>query len=195
MKICNICKKEKELEDFNKDRCKKDGYMNFCKECRSKKHLLNKENNNKKSKEYYTKNKKVLNLKNKEYIQKNKEIISKKWKEYRKKNQKRNSMMSLIYQTNRRKSDPLYKLVGDIRSLILISFKKQGFSKKSKTFKILGCTSIEFKLHLEKQFKIHRTLSFEDYKLASFDLKKNNRKKDDAFDAIGMAICGALKTY
>jgi len=29
----------------------------------------------------------------------------------------------------------------------------------------------------------------------SFDLKKNNRKKDDAFDALGVAICGALKTY
>ncbi len=28
-----------------------------------------------------------------------------------------------------------------------------------------------------------------------FDLKKNNRKKDDAFDAIGVAICAAIKTY
>jgi len=29
----------------------------------------------------------------------------------------------------------------------------------------------------------------------SFDLTKNNRKKDDAFDALGVAICAALKTY
>jgi len=29
----------------------------------------------------------------------------------------------------------------------------------------------------------------------NFDLKKNNRKKDDAFDAIGIAICAAIKTY
>jgi len=29
----------------------------------------------------------------------------------------------------------------------------------------------------------------------SFDLTKNNRKKDDAFDALGMAICAAIKTY
>jgi crossover junction endodeoxyribonuclease RuvC len=29
----------------------------------------------------------------------------------------------------------------------------------------------------------------------NFDLKKNNRKKDDAFDALGMAICITLKTY
>ena len=31
--------------------------------------------------------------------------------------------------------------------------------------------------------------------IKSFDLKKNNRKKDDAFDALGMAICAALKSY
>lgn len=28
-----------------------------------------------------------------------------------------------------------------------------------------------------------------------FDLKKNNRKKDDAFDALGLAICAAVKSY
>jgi crossover junction endodeoxyribonuclease RuvC len=31
--------------------------------------------------------------------------------------------------------------------------------------------------------------------LESFDMKKNNRKKDDAFDALGMAICASYKSY
>lgn len=31
--------------------------------------------------------------------------------------------------------------------------------------------------------------------LDSFDLKKNYRKKDDAFDALGVAICAATKAY
>ena len=31
--------------------------------------------------------------------------------------------------------------------------------------------------------------------LSKFDMKKNNRKKDDAFDALGMAICASLKSY
>jgi len=31
--------------------------------------------------------------------------------------------------------------------------------------------------------------------ISSFNLKENNRKKDDAFDALGVAICAALKTY
>jgi len=31
--------------------------------------------------------------------------------------------------------------------------------------------------------------------LKKFDLKKNFRKKDDAFDALGLAICGAIKSF
>jgi crossover junction endodeoxyribonuclease RuvC len=31
--------------------------------------------------------------------------------------------------------------------------------------------------------------------LKKFDLKKNFRKKDDAYDAIGVAICAAIKSY
>jgi crossover junction endodeoxyribonuclease RuvC len=31
--------------------------------------------------------------------------------------------------------------------------------------------------------------------LKKFDLKENNRKKDDAFDALGIAICASIKSY
>ena len=31
--------------------------------------------------------------------------------------------------------------------------------------------------------------------LNSFDMKKNYRKKDDAFDALGAAVCALLKAY
>lgn len=39
-----------------------------------------------------------------------------------------------------------------IRYLIYISIKKQGYTKRSRTYKILGCTYEEFKIHLENQF-------------------------------------------
>jgi hypothetical protein len=39
-----------------------------------------------------------------------------------------------------------------ISSLIFNSLKKQGYTKLSKTFRILGCTYSEFKNTLEKQF-------------------------------------------
>jgi crossover junction endodeoxyribonuclease RuvC len=40
------------------------------------------------------------------------------------------------------------------------------------------------------QEMIKKTIDIND-----FDLTKNNRKKDDAFDALGVAICAAIKNY
>jgi len=34
-KICNTCKKEKELSEFNKNKTRPDGYQHRCKECRT----------------------------------------------------------------------------------------------------------------------------------------------------------------
>jgi crossover junction endodeoxyribonuclease RuvC len=31
--------------------------------------------------------------------------------------------------------------------------------------------------------------------LKNFDMKKNSRKKDDAFDALGVALCAAFKSF
>ena len=56
------------------------------------------------------------------------------------------------YFKNKRNNDDLFKLTSNIRSLIYISIKKQGYTKKTKTHKILGCSFEEFKQHLEKQF-------------------------------------------
>ena len=52
----------------------------------------------------------------------------------------------------RLQTDSLFKLTCNIRSLIKISIKNKGYSKKSKTNKILGCDFEIFKAHLEKQF-------------------------------------------
>jgi hypothetical protein len=34
MKKCNTCKKEKDLSEFDKNKCRPDGYQHRCKECR-----------------------------------------------------------------------------------------------------------------------------------------------------------------
>ncbi len=34
MKLCSACKIEKELSEFHKDQCRKDGFQYRCKECR-----------------------------------------------------------------------------------------------------------------------------------------------------------------
>ena len=73
-------------------------------------------------------------------------------KEYFQKNKIEYNELSKKYLSNRKKTDSLFKLICNIRTLISISIKKQGFEKKSKTFKYLGCSFEEFKEHLEKQF-------------------------------------------
>jgi len=58
-----------------------------------------------------------------------------------------------FYINNRIKTDASFKLGLNIRNLIRISLKRNGFGKNSKSNTILGCSFDEFKLHLESQFK------------------------------------------
>jgi len=49
------------------------------------------------------------------------------------------------------KTDPLYKLGHNVRTLVKQTFRQYG--KKSKTQDILGCSFDEFKLHIESQWE------------------------------------------
>lgn len=60
MKICSKCKVEKEYFYFGKRSYSKDGFRSECKECRKEDHIINKEERNKKSSEYYQKNRDIL---------------------------------------------------------------------------------------------------------------------------------------
>ena len=53
----------------------------------------------------------------------------------------------------RLKTDNLFRLTCNVRSLIRICLKRQGFTKKSKTYKILGCSFEDFKERIESQFE------------------------------------------
>tara|TARA_R110000868_G_scaffold106830_3_gene292671 strand:- start:2456 stop:3094 length:639 start_codon:yes stop_codon:yes gene_type:complete len=92
-------------------------------------YLLNKDNYKEKSKEYYIKNKdyqKNYNIKNKDKI--------------------------YARHKNKMETNPLYKLTNYTRSLIKLCLRRQGFTKKSKTYRILGCEFKYFKIHIERQF-------------------------------------------
>ena len=73
-----------------------------------------------------------------------------KWKSA---NTEKVSEMYKRYRKKRLDSDPLYKFSMYIRTIIKRSIKNQGYTKKSKTFEILGCTFEEFKMHIESQFQ------------------------------------------
>ena len=57
-----------------------------------------------------------------------------------------------LYQKTRRNTNYLYKLKANIRTLVCISLKRNGFKKVSKTNEILGCSFEFFKNHIETQF-------------------------------------------
>lgn len=52
----------------------------------------------------------------------------------------------------RRQTDPVYAMRCRVSRLISIGITSGGYTKKSKTQDILGCTWLEFKSHIERQF-------------------------------------------
>jgi hypothetical protein len=171
IKICKNCNLELEINNFNKDKSKKDGYRNSCKECQknygNEYYILNKDNINKKnkkwkgenkelikeiSKKYYEDNKDYILLKSSIYFQENKDKIRETKREYYKNNKEIILNNKKEYIKNRKKTDKLYHLTMVIRSLIKSSFYNKNFNKP-RTLNVIGCSYSEFKVHIESLFK------------------------------------------
>jgi len=75
---------------------------------------------------------------------------SKKW--YYKTKESRREHKAKYYR-ERRKIDLLFALKSSLTRLIRTSINRNGFTKKSKTIEILGCTYQEFKEYLESKFE------------------------------------------
>jgi len=110
-----------------------------------------------KNKEKIKEKRKIYKAENKEKISKTNKIYNDKTKDYRKdyylKNKEKIINYQKEYKKKRKSTDPLFKLKNDFSKLLLMSFKRKGYGKKTKTQQILGCTFEEFKQHLEKQFE------------------------------------------
>ena len=152
LKICSSCKIEKNYIDFNKNKSRKDGYQNTCISCNKIYIIKNKELIKKKKKIYYDKNKDEILSKKKEYHINNKQEILKIKKEYSKNNREKINTYYRLYSKKRKEKDNLYKLTCNIRTLIGMSIKGKGYTKKSKTSEYLGCTFNEFKIYIEEKF-------------------------------------------
>jgi hypothetical protein len=151
-KTCTKCKRIKPLTEFHKDKRKADEYSCSCKICRNKIAENYRKNNKEKislvGKERYENNKEKI----KKYQYDNKELISNRKQKRYQKNKVLVIKKNTAYQTARRKVDPLFKLMCNLRTLIGNSMKNGGFTKTTKTAQILGCSFDEFKVHIENQF-------------------------------------------
>lgn len=174
-KKCKKCGVEKSLDDFHNKKESKDGYFNYCKECKNKHQREYDKNHKEKRIEHYQKNiekikekrieryqnnKEKINKQSKEYYKNNKEKLRKKQnkyyknhKEYKKEYNENHKEQRNKHNKQRKKDDPLYKLKCEIRTQIVNSLKRKGYKKNIKTEQILGCSFSDLRLHLESNFK------------------------------------------
>jgi hypothetical protein len=116
-----------------------------CVECRANLsndwYSINREAVLKKQKKWISENKYTFSVRRKKWLDENKNKIS----EHQKKQN--------IRKKNLYKTCPIYSLSSSIRSRIIDSFNNLGCKKPKKTELILGCTFLEFRVHIERQFK------------------------------------------
>ena len=151
-KICSKCNIEKDISEFGKRKDRPIGFTSKCLECRNEQY-----------KEYYKNNRqKELNRGNKYKSENHKDVLkkNKKWREenpeyqsnYSQNNKEKINTRKRKYEKTNRITDPLYKLRKCVRTRLSEFLKTKNIRKKSKTFDIIGCSPIELKEHLEKQF-------------------------------------------
>ena len=143
MKICRKCGIEKNITEFSKNKNNKGGLSTWCRICvkeYKKEYYIN--NKEKILKEYSNK------LKTDEILRQKKSEYSKKWRE---ENKERIKILRRNYRVKNLKNN-MFVLKNHTRNLILKSLKRRGYTKKSQTHKILGCSYEKFIQHIESQF-------------------------------------------
>lgn len=183
MKQCNICLKILNLNDFHKDKIKKDGHQNRCKTCdknlkieRRKKlnypiNVLEKKcitcNLIKKSKEFHKDSKQESGLRDrcktcvkiwtKKYYSNNIDIIKEKTKIYKKENKQKVNEYVRNRQKERLSNDSYFKLKRCLRNRLYYALKNTQWKKNSKFTKYIGCDRDILIKHLESQFQLGMT--------------------------------------
>lgn len=149
-RLCNTCGEEKDISLFPREM--RDGAWYFRPKCKRCVKEVSKQ-----SKKLWLKNNKDRKKEiNKTWYQKNKKIIIEKNSNYKKNNRK-------LYNENlknKRKSDPVFRLRDNVRTIIRLMINKNYGSKNGSSMSsYLEYTIEELKVHLEKQFEPWMTWS------------------------------------
>ena len=161
-KHCQLINKNYKLGDIRKDGMIFYCYSASCKnnewwlkpEAFYKKLTQNKQKPRKKYQKINNKNKKIkiekaiINKRARIYYANNKDKIKERNTRWKKDN--KDKIKS--YYKRRLNNDFLFKCSHAIRKCISKGLKRHGYTKKSKTQNILGCSFKEFKIHIESQF-------------------------------------------
>ena len=136
MKHCPGCNALCGHHHFAKSRRSADGLLRICKDCDSKR-----------TKENRAKNRERYLERKRQYYAANRD----KFAEMARRRKERNP--EKVREMRRRQAaDPMFKLKQNIRKAIRDSFKKGGYTKRSRACEILGCEFDAFVRHIERQF-------------------------------------------
>lgn len=143
MKICNKCNAEKPLYEFTNTKYKGEIKKRpTCKKCTTLRTTKWVEQNKDKRIQYIT-----------EYSETNKEQINKKSRDYYANNRRKVITYNVSYKRNRRKIDEVFRIADNVRKAILKSFSKINHKKNTKTLIILDCSFEYFKTYIESKFE------------------------------------------
>jgi hypothetical protein len=181
LKVCSKCKEEKSICEFS-FRKKTNKPISSCKDCekarvneyksrnvvlvREKKKIYYKNNKEKQKdlhKKWSEKNKNYVLGKVKKWNEENKERRKQYEEEYRKTNsekikkyqeeyRRKHSCRLNEYQKNKRNTDPIFKLAGNMRNRIREFLSLKKITKKNKVFNLVGLTPSVLKEYIENQF-------------------------------------------
>jgi hypothetical protein len=116
-------------------------------------YINNKERINLYGKQWRQNNKERINKKKKEWLDRNRDKVRSKNKEYRQKKKCELSRNTCYVEKKSQQNHALLKLSKSIRSSIKQALRKKGYTKKSRTHEILGCSFEFFKNHIEQRFQ------------------------------------------
>lgn len=157
LKTCTKCKECKPVDGFNKkSKARGLGPTAVCKDCSKKAWSLayssDKEKFRKRNQANHAKNRDAQNARSLAWHHNNKEIAIARGRARYLANKQSYIDSNNRSITERRKTNPLFAMMLRIRSSLGTSFRRLGYTKRSRTYEILGCEWSEFKTHIEKQF-------------------------------------------
>lgn len=156
MKNCYTCKESKNISEFNFDKIKKDKLSSSCTVCikaRSDAHYQkNKSETLERQRAYYHANKEKVLARQSRYHFNNQDKRSADRKERYINNKEHENANNIARHNHRMKNDPLYRFKQRCRTRVYLAFTRNGYTKRSKTFGLVGCTFDQLVSSVESKF-------------------------------------------
>lgn len=105
----------------------------------------------KKKQEYYLQNKEKIDARNRVWKIKNSESYSATQRAYNSRNRAKNREYHRNYRVKEYQTNPQVRLATCLRTRLYQSLR--GRNKSARTLELLGCSVLELRLHLERQFR------------------------------------------